>query len=135
MYRSDRKQFILIDDDDFTKTLSEVQKNKDFFMTCFVRRGNNNETVVGLQQKFKGTVPDKTIVSFNSDYHYRWTNSKNKIVTITHHIGSLTSEALYGGALKLVKECESFLITYTEEGEELLESLSKRGKGTWGTNF
>jgi len=119
-------QFSLVEEELFEGTLRSIQKNQDFFMTCFVRRGNNNETIIGLQQKFKGTVPDKTIVSFNSNFHYRWTNSKNKVVTITHTVGNLSAEALYEASVKLIKECESFLITYTEEAEELLENLSKR---------
>jgi len=135
LFRADKLQFSLIEEDKFKDTLGSIKKNKDFFMTCFVRRGNKNETVVGLQQKFKGTVPDKTIVSYNPDFHYRWTNTKHKVVTLTHHIGNLSSEALYKASVKLIKECETFLVTYTEEGDELLEKLSNSGNSNYGSTY
>jgi len=129
LFRADTHQFSLIEEDTFKETLMDIIKDRDFFMTCFVRRGNNNETMVGLQQKFTGNVPEETIVSFKPKFHYRWTNTKHKVVTITHHLGNIDAEALYEGAVGLVKECESFLITYTTEGDTILENLSKKGSG------
>lgn len=124
IYRSDVYRFSLIEDERFKNTLKILNQNKDFFMTCFVRTGNNGETIVGLQQKFIGTVPKRSLVSFKKNFHYRWTSSKQKVVTITHQVGDISSKGLYEGAMRLVRECESFLITHTKEGDELLNKLS-----------